>query len=488
MTSAVDFQIENPAAPHTSLRRGSLRPTLNDVWLTLALGVPTLFVLLSSLNAIDLAYHLRLGESILASGAIPKTDSFTFTAFGSPWLNQQWLAQVGLHSAHRFGGFGALIVLRALLVAAIAATLFGTCRSRGAGARTSALVTMGGCVMALPYLALRPQLFGAVLFGLVVFLVASRHEGSNFLLAVPLLTVVWANVHGSFVLAPMIVSFALFDDLHTRRSGWRRSGLVLVFTLLATCVTPWGAGVWRYAVALISNDTIRDSIKEWSPPSFATASGTLFLIGVVVMIVWLGHRTDRLPALNLAWIAAFTLLALTAHRNILWWAIAVPPLLVSRLRHPSSHGADRGSTMMNVIVVAVIGSAIVAALPWWRPPSSLVTGKPSTTLMAEIDESVAPGSNVLVYQPWASWIEFDRPDMRVFVDSRIEVFGSIIWRDYYRVIGGEDGWPAILDGYEVDAVVVTRDETVVIDRLSHDPDWNLAILDDAGAVFTRGDA
>lgn len=143
---------------------------------------------------------------------------------------------------------------------------------------------------------------------------------------------------------------------------------------------------------------------------------------------------------------------------------------------------------MNVIMVAVIGAAIVAALPWWRPPSSLVTGKPSATLMSEIDESVAPGSNVLVYQPWASWIEFTQPDMRVFVDSRIEVFGPIIWRDYYRVIGGEDGWPAILEGYEVDAVVVTRDETVVIDRLSHDPDWNLAILDDAGAVFTRGDA
>ena len=54
--------------------------------------IPAIVSLLSKMGSIDLAYHLRAGEDVL-HGNIPRVDTYTFTIPGTPWLDQQWLAQ-----------------------------------------------------------------------------------------------------------------------------------------------------------------------------------------------------------------------------------------------------------------------------------------------------------------------------------------------------------------------------------------------------------
>ena len=73
--------------------------------MVLALALPAFLTLISRLHTVDLAYHLRLGQLIRATGAIPSRDTFTFTAYGKAWVDQQWLAQVVLDVTYRIGGF-----------------------------------------------------------------------------------------------------------------------------------------------------------------------------------------------------------------------------------------------------------------------------------------------------------------------------------------------------------------------------------------------
>jgi len=71
-----------------------MRTSLDRLWLLIAVALPGLIALLVPLPAVDLAYQVRTGDMILATRAIPTTDTFTFTVFGSAWTDQQWLAQV----------------------------------------------------------------------------------------------------------------------------------------------------------------------------------------------------------------------------------------------------------------------------------------------------------------------------------------------------------------------------------------------------------
>jgi hypothetical protein len=78
-----------------------MRLTFDRLWIWIAIALPALVALLVPLPAVDLAYQVRAGNEILATGAIPRMDTWTFTVAGTPWLDQQWLAQGILALGHR---------------------------------------------------------------------------------------------------------------------------------------------------------------------------------------------------------------------------------------------------------------------------------------------------------------------------------------------------------------------------------------------------
>ena len=90
--------------------------TLSRLWAILAILLPVVAALAATLSAVDLAYHLRAGEQILGGGGIPRVDTFTFTAAGHDWVDQQWGAQAILAATYRLAGWTGLVVLRAALV------------------------------------------------------------------------------------------------------------------------------------------------------------------------------------------------------------------------------------------------------------------------------------------------------------------------------------------------------------------------------------
>ena len=45
----------------------------------------------------DVWWHLRTGQLILHDHAVPHTDPFSFTRFGQPWVNHEWLSDLLLY-------------------------------------------------------------------------------------------------------------------------------------------------------------------------------------------------------------------------------------------------------------------------------------------------------------------------------------------------------------------------------------------------------
>src|SRR5262245_58726317 len=129
-------------------------PTIGELWTFLGFALPALAALLVPMPSVDLAYQLRAGAEILASRAVPTVDTWTFTAAGQPWLDQQWGAQVLLAGVFQVAGWTGLAILRAALVAAVFALVQLTLRSMGCAQRPAALLALGSFAVAAPALAL----------------------------------------------------------------------------------------------------------------------------------------------------------------------------------------------------------------------------------------------------------------------------------------------------------------------------------------------
>lgn len=473
-----------------------MRLSLQRLWLVLALGLPALLALLVPLPAVDLAYQVRAGNEILAAGRLPAVDTWTLTVAGQPWLDQQWLAQVLLAGLHGAGGWEGLAVLRAVLVSAATGLLALALVARGLALRPAAVIALLAFMLAAPAMALRPQLFGIVIFVGLLVLVALRHRRPALFPLALLLIALWANLHGSFVLGPLVLGYAWLDDLARSRPAWRSLAMA-VLGALATLANPYGAEVWTYAAGLGTNPEIAGRVSEWQRTSPFTAPGFLFYVSAGAVLGLVLARRRRLGVVEGLWLAGWFLVGAWAERGAAWWpfaaAFVLPPLLVDEGPLRAEEGTPRRpapparASRLNSVLAVALGAALLVALPWWRPSDPL-TGRQGLLSYAPSDlalrlrEVVRPGDRVFVPQTWASWFEWAVPEARYFIDSRFELFPARVWRDYESIEPGGPSAAAVLadasvrlwiqpldprpspwppDGWEP---VATADEGVILER------------------------
>ncbi|MEO8228259.1 MAG: hypothetical protein ABI628_00705 [Chloroflexota bacterium] len=494
----------------TSAHGRRLLLTLPELWAVLAVLLPIVGALLATISTVDLAYHVRAGGIILDRGTLPSPDAFTFTAGGQPWVDQQWAAQVALAVVHQLGGWSLLAVLRAGLVGLVALLVFRACRSAGAGTRVAAWLALAGFGVGMVALGLRPQLLGMVLFALTLTILAGRHRRQDLLWAIPIVVMVWANVHGSFFLGPVAVIVAAIQDAVEGRPGHRRVLAIALISLGTSFVSPYGPAVWTYAVGIAADPTIRRLITEWQPTSPLSFAGAAFYASVGGVVVFLavvtrragpGHLRRAWP--TVAWLILLAAIGAFAERGVAWWSIAAPVAVAELIgrrpaagnpvtaQSPSAGVAPASGSLIATGIVGILIVAMIGLLPVWRGgdalygPNGLLTDAPraiTETVLAE----AKPGDRIWNAQRWGSWLEFAAPAATVAVDSRIELIPAAAWADHLALSSGASNWAAILDHWDVQMVVAsTSEQEALIPLLRVSQDWHLARDDPDGVVFVR---
>jgi hypothetical protein len=414
---------------------------------------------------------------VLDTGQIPTVDTFTFTAPGAAWLNQQWGAQVVLAAAYRVAGWTGLTLLRAALIGLIFGCLFEACRRRGLDLRRAAWLTLTAFIVAAVALALRPQLMGMALLALTLLVVVDRRAHPRRVWAVPLIVLLWANVHGSFFLGPVVVGLAWLEDVHDGVPDRHRLLGVGLVSAVATLANPFGPGVWAYAAGLSTNAFVTSRITEWQPTTLRTVPGILFFGSAALVVALLARRGRPTPWPTLVWLAVFAVIGAYAIRGVAWWplgaAVAVAGALAVDARTAEASARERRERprRINLVFVGLIAFVCVGLVPVWRPNDSRlaaptgVVGDAPGGITEALRKVIKPGDRILNPQPWGSWFELALPQATVALDSRIEVFPAGVWDDYDTVHRGAAGWQAILASWAPTFIVATADEDAFVERL-----------------------
>jgi len=216
----------------------------------------------------DLFGYLVYGDWMLETGNITRVDRYSFTAFGQPWTNHEWLFQVGLGLVFNYAGWSGLLILQAALVCVV--LYFMAVFAGGSGTDVDLwLLHLTVPVFAvLPGLTLRPQLYTYLaILGMMILLAPNRSLRWYDFVVVPLIFVVWSNVH-----AGVLVGFAFLGFLLTGRFVLRpdrsrvANGLLLFGVCLAgTLVNPYGVELWWLILDTVSNPLTAVFIEEWQP-------------------------------------------------------------------------------------------------------------------------------------------------------------------------------------------------------------------------------
>ncbi|MFO8006288.1 MAG: hypothetical protein R6V05_00975 [Candidatus Brocadiia bacterium] len=490
---------------------------------------------LGPLVAYDLWWHLRAGEIILSEGAVPQADPFSYTAAGAPWVYHSWLSGVVLHLVHRAAGLAGIVGLRVALITLALMIAWVTARRRGVSAALASVLVLVACLQLRVRALARPYLFSFVLFTSFAWLLwrccgqqdaddespaslaAYLWGGRGRLLALPFLTVLWANLHAGFLSGILLLGcFGVGEmvRLGTGRGGpylrrllrepcgarFRAMFLAGVLCLGASLVTPHGPGALLYSFRLLSEVQLLGQIKEWQPMPlaghYAVFWGVAALGGVIMLrSLWFAARGGRLRGeagvyvTDLLLFGGFALLAIQSRRHLAWVLLLTPALLGRHLpveRGGSVERPTRRRLYAAAVYVLAAGVGVWPLARAWPPrpePSQEVTpvGACDFIESQRLDYrfyNTYEWGGYLIYRFW--------PAMRVFIDGRCLVYGDELIGQALRVERGGEGWRQVLDRWGVQMLAV-RYRKRPADHLFEDGRWRCVYWDDLAVVALRDD-
>ena len=437
----------------------------------------------------DLWGHVRFGLDMLGRSGIPVSDPYSFTS-DRPWINHEWLAEIVMAAAYRFGGDLSLILLKLAVLAGIVGLL--TFRLHRDGVE-SAVIRDTAVAVAL-VLAIeqtrhvRPQLFSLLCFATMMCCLTSMRGSSNrSLFVLPPLFALWANLHGGWLVGGGILTLWAVSGAIASRREFALRLVVGLASAAATLLTPYHIHLWSFL-----RDTVgfsRADIVEWQP---------VYVLGWIACVRW--TATASLGAVGL--IASIGRERLTERAACLL-ALASASLMVARLEGFFAIavlflvGADIGRACVRMPIPTAgrprnrVPVAIAAVAAMVMASALIITNLNGLRIDPRLTPAAGavrfleaePPGRLLVWFDWGEYAIWHlAPGMRVSIDGRRETAYSQDLQDrHLRFYFDAPGGSALPSALAADYVWIPR-TIPAVHRLDTNG-WTRLYEDDQSIVF-----
>ncbi|MSO87198.1 MAG: hypothetical protein EXQ71_06715 [Acidimicrobiia bacterium] len=424
--------------------------------------------------------HLATGRIILASGSVPVSDPYTFTAAGEPWVVQSWLASLLYASVERIGGLGGVRLLMGLVAAVLIGLVWHLLRPAG-GLLARLLV---GALMVTVGAGLwteRPYMLGLIAFGLVVLAAEGR---LNPMWLAPL-GWLWANTHGSY---PLGMVYLLVAAVGTRLDGETpavelRCLRWLVPGLLLGAVGPLGPGVLLFPFTLLSSQDLLSHVIEWQAPRFVSLHDRAFLLQVLLAIVLLVRRPRYRSALITA---VFTVTALTASRNLAVASLALAPSMalgLAGLGGINSEDRTWAARLTSLGGVALAGMVVLVRLA--QPTMDFAAMPVDALAYLERNEIDLSEHRMAAPDIVGNFLEFVYgPGRRVFSDDRYDMFPAEASEAAISFFQVSPDVLSRLETYDIELAAIPRSSPLAL-VVTADARWRILFQDDNWLLACR---
>lgn len=466
----------------------------------------------------DLWDHVQYGNHILNTGRINGAEPLLRLTDNSEMVNTAWGSQVLMAlimNSPELGPAALQFIYGLLIITAIGAVGMAV-------RRNSRSVTFGiaGYLIFLAlnwqqFLVVRPQLAGVTFFSIVFSALATnadRCRATKHLL--PVMFLLWVNLHGSFVMGLMItglVAIGRWTDVFVRTRSWhaafrfRGFRLLLVptfFCVIATMVNPVGCNIYAEVLRVGSHPNIT-SMYEWAPLTLQmkqgqTAAGVSLALAII--LVFTPRRvsaTEWLPLIitgcltlwssrMINWFAPVAAYVLSIHAAAVWRRLTRTVKPKQALEPPTLWKAVIPGLFCVGMMLTPFGVQILhGKQPDLRTATSRQTPVDTARFLKTLPDE--PGKMVFFPAEWAGFLtRFGQQHMDPMVNLHVHVIPPEIWSDYLKIASGSPESEPTLSRYHIDLVVLDRHRHGrLASRLLETRNFTIIYEDSLAAIFRR---
>lgn len=499
-----------------------LLPRLEDIlFLAIFLAVIGLGPRLMNMDG-DLGRHLTIGNYILDNWNIPTRDIFSHTMEGLTLTPHEWLAQVIFALSYRLGGLDGVVILCALLLAITFTLVFRQCFKRSNMLLVSLGLTVISAAAASIHWLARPHLFTLLFTVLWVSVLENyRQQGNIRWWILPLLMLIWVNLHGAFIAGFVIWGIYLLDSLVSKpdkriprevikANEWlgtlevgraRKIFLIGIIVFFISFFNPVGWQIWETTLGFLQNRYLIEHTVEYLPPDFHQINAWPFLIMIFSSLFLFSLYRQRVVLAAALLITIWTVMGLLSARNISLYAVVAAPILAEvaaailrdnkkffgaisfdlRLRMVDANLFGYLWSVIGIllIIMIILSGASLDFDGSGNDFSSDMFPVAAADWLAE-QQHLGPGFN---YFPWGGYLLYRVwPQQQVFIDGQTDFYGESLTRKYEQVIMLGEGWWEILDEYQVQWVIMPS-KSRLVEVLFEDHGWEQKYKDETSTIL-----
>jgi hypothetical protein len=521
-----------------------LVPSVGDLLFVALLGL-LVFTNLSVrlLGDAGIGWHIRTGQMILATHAIPHVDPFSSSMAGQPWFAWEWLYDTVVGWLDSAAGLNGVVLFTAVIIAAVFSWTFRLLVERTNVLLALILVLLAASAAMIHFLA-RPHVV-SWLFTVVWFWTLESSEGNchcarpTTLLVwlLPSTMLLWVNVHGGFLVGFVLLTIYWFSaawewlrlSLKLTESGFEEAlqriwtGLRLrtltvagILSAVATLVNPYGLKLHVHIYRYLSNRFLMNHIDEFQSPNFHYVAQKCFAGLLLLTLVALAvKRREAHPSQFLVILFA-VYSGLYASRNIpvsaLLLILLIGPWLSDVMESLSARFAARGKLFrpsksgslpflqrMMTIELSLQGHvwpiAAIVLTSWVAAHGGNLGATP--LMQAHFDAKRFPAAAVnyletqqlqgplLSPDAWGGYLIYRLyPRVKVVIDDRHDFYGEEFLQSYLKMIHLEPGWEKFLNRYRPRCVIVPKNSALA-NILAETAGWQSIYSDDVARAFVR---
>ncbi len=408
-----------------------------------------------AINNTDLGFILKTGQYIWEHHEIPHNDIFSFSAPGVDWIAHYWLTGVLFYGIFLLGGYLGLKISVALVAAL---TFFFVIKRFGLYSKDYPLFLIlfyPLTFFSFEFWNVRGENFSNLFLAILLYLIDQwRFKKSKWALyLIPLLSMLWANMHGGVLLGLAILGFwaaVSLYEAHFALSKIKIQASVFVAACLASLLNPFG-----YKSPLLLFLLNSKGISEFDSLFafvFGHAPNLLRYIAFGIMVFAAGFLIWRQYSLwkrgrsfgklfDIGLVSVAFLMPLMSIRYMVFLPLIALPFVIGELssflteRFPNQ---DRENLFKAAVGVGLI--LIVLRLPFVLSEPDVNTAAIPVAATDFIKNANVPEPlfNNLENGGWLIWKLW--PERKVFIDGRSDIYKYGVYDDYLDIRSMSNGW------------------------------------------------
>jgi hypothetical protein len=444
----------------------------------------------------DIWWHLRNAEYLFQHHQLPREDMFSFTVAGHAWINHEWLAEIPYYLAWRAAGLVGVKSLTIAVIELIFLSLLYLCYQESRNFKASVAACCLSIFLATVSFGPRTVLFGYLyLVILLIILQRFRQKGTAPLWLLPPLFCLWINTHGSWSLGLVVFGIIAAAGLAKGTWGrleadswtpvqWRALLLTGLASVAALFVNPFGSRLVLYPFDLAFRQKLNIShVAEWVSVDFHDSRGKLVLFVLIFLFLssLLRNRRWTLAELGLLLFGLYS--GLTYIRFLFLFAVVAAPLIAKMLDFMPPYRPEADTPFINALVILLL----IGAMVYYRPNSAWLERSVAQHYPAQVLPFLRahpPAGPMLNFYLWGGYLGWNDRDVKVFVDSRVDIFEYAgVLQDYLDLLALKQP-QSLLDRYGIRYVLFPPAEPLTY-VLEHDPRWKVIYSDQLSVMLER---